>query len=276
MYDQLKSRVADLIARPRPLKPQTERQLAEHLAEHTASLRSFLLAAAEVLEDYELDILFGPQFTPTIDELAEVADLLYHWRPSDDELTQLVNELTDDVGTATVLLPDGDEADLTLHEAMVDRYVRLLRLSSAPDAATAASLRDSLPAELWPVAVALACQRGFDSRKQKWFADFVHHQSEQRAIVRGLLETVADFIAKQPSLDRPALIEAADALVRASQETAAFASSGHTYWSADVAQHHHYRGQGNVDKHRLEQRRKELEWATAMAEDLRSFDLNVS
>ena len=48
------------------MKPQTERQLAQHLAEHvTGTQASFLLCAAELLEDYELDILFGPLFTPT-------------------------------------------------------------------------------------------------------------------------------------------------------------------------------------------------------------------
>ena len=78
MYQLLNSRVACLLTRPRPMKPQTERQLAHHLAEYSTDISSFLLCAAVVLEDYQLDIAFGPLFTPTLDERAEVADLLFH------------------------------------------------------------------------------------------------------------------------------------------------------------------------------------------------------
>src|SRR5205814_2341203 len=71
-----------------------DRQLASHLAEHSSSgLSGFLLCAADLLEDHELDILFGPIFTPTLDERAELADLLFHWRPSAEELRQIIDEM---------------------------------------------------------------------------------------------------------------------------------------------------------------------------------------
>ncbi len=271
MYDQLKTRVAEMIAQPRPIKPQTQRQLSEHMSDHTADLTSFLLSAAEVLEDYELDILFGPQFTPTLEDRAALADLLFHWRPSQAELLQLVHDLCDEVDHAIVELPDLTNAKLTLHEVMAERYVKLLRLNHAPDAATAAALRDALPADLWALAVALTCDRGFTADHQRWFAAFVNHVCEHRAIHAGLLTTIAEFIARQPDLTHDALIEGVQSLLRATKETASQASSGHTYWSPDVAQHHCYRGQGEVDKELVEQRQLELQWVEAMAEDLQSF-----
>ena len=82
MYEQLKSCVAELIAKPRPLKPQTQRQLSDRLSEHSADLKSFLACAAEVLEDYELDVLFAPSFTPALEDQAQVASALQDWRPS--------------------------------------------------------------------------------------------------------------------------------------------------------------------------------------------------
>jgi hypothetical protein len=108
---------------------------------------------------------------------------------------------------------------------------------------------------------------------QRWFAAFVNHARGNRPINRAQLETVAEFVASQKSLDRNALIESAEALLRATQGTAAYASSGHTYWSPDVAQHHHYRGQGRVDKDIIEQRQAEVQRVAAMVEDLRRFDL---
>src|SRR5262245_7800801 len=104
MYEQLRERLAGILRRSRALKPQTERQLAQHLAEHASSLSTFLLCASAVLEEYELDIAFGPLFTPTLDERAEVADLLFHWRPTAEQLHQLVNDLCNDVPHVIVCL----------------------------------------------------------------------------------------------------------------------------------------------------------------------------
>lgn len=274
MLDSLVDRLAGLLARPRALAPQTERQLAQYLAEHkSTSLASFLLGASSLLEEYELDIVFAPLFTPTLDERAEVADLLFHWRPSEPQLRDVVvPKLCERVAHAIVLLPDGSHAKLTLHEVMVERLVRLLRLDAAADATTAAALRDALPAELWPVGVALLCERGMTSAHQKWFAAFVNHARSARPMTRDLLESVATFVASQNELSRGALLTAAEALMRATQSTTAFAAAGHSYWSGDVAQHHHYRGQGNIDKQRLAKQQAELECVTALVEDLKTFE----
>jgi hypothetical protein len=275
MYEQLKSRVASLLARPRSMKPQTERQLAHHLAEHSgAGTASFLLCAAAVLEDYELDILFAPVFTATLDERAELADLLFHWRPTPEQLTQLIADLCEMVPSVPITLPDGGEAQLTLHEVMIERFVRLLRLDAGPDAPTAAALRESLPADLWPIGIALLCERGMTPAKQAWLTSFVGHVASRHPITRGLLEVLTDFIAGQPTLDRPSLVQAADSLLRAAQGTAAYTSSGHAYWSADVAQHHHYRGQGHLDTTRIAQQQAELEQVAMMVEDLRTFEVS--
>src|SRR5438034_5032641 len=141
MIEPLTDRLASLLSRPRALPPQTERQLAAHLAEHrSTSLASFLLAAGDLLQEYELDIVFAPVFTPTLDERAELADLLYHWRPSEQQLLQeVVPKLRAAVGHAIVLLPDGTSAKLALHEVMVERFVRLLRLDAAAEAKIAAA-----------------------------------------------------------------------------------------------------------------------------------------
>src|SRR2546421_72452 len=91
-------------------------------------------------------------------------------------------------------LPPQTQRQLALHEVMAERFVRLLRLDAAADATTAAALRDALPAELWPIGVALLCERGMTLAHQKWFAAFVNRvasqRSQHRTLTRELLETV--------------------------------------------------------------------------------------
>ena len=271
MYEQLRARIASILRRPRMLKPQTERQVVRYLDEHGSTLANFLLCAAGALEEYELDVVFGPVFTPTLDERADVADLLFHWRPTAQEVGQLSRDLSKDLATTAVRLPDGSEAELTFHEVMAERYVRLLRLEHAPEPSVTAALRDALPAELWTITVAMLCERGMTPRHQAWFAGFVNHMASRRAVTRPLLETVADFIGRQGELGRDEVLAAGEVVRKATEGTAAYAASGHAYWSADVAQHHHYHGQGNIDQVRVARQRQELERVNAMVEDLRTF-----
>lgn len=272
MYDQLESRLAEMLREPRSLPAQAKRQIEQHLAEHGADLRSFLLCAADLLEEYELEIAFGPVFTPTLHDRSRLADLLFHWRPEPAQLKSVIASLVRDVPAATIRLPDGTDVPLRLHEVMVDRFVKLLRLEHGPDPAVAATLRESLSLELWRLGIALLCERGMTPAHQQWFADFVHHMSLRREVTRGLLESLCELVASQSKVDSRSLLAAAEALLRATQGTAAFAAGGHTYWSPDVAQHHQYRGEGKVDQQRLEQRQAELFQISAIVDDLRCFE----
>jgi hypothetical protein len=276
VYEQLKSRLILLLQKPRDLRPQTERQLASHLAEHNSDLAAFLLCAADLLEEYELVVVFGPTFTPTLDERAELADLLFHCRPSAHELARAINDVRAELSQVPVRLPDASVAKLTLHEVMVERFVRLLRLEHGPEPVTAASLRDALSADLWKLGIALLCDPGMTPPHQKCFAALINHMASRRAVSRELLETAAEFIASQKNLERAQLIASAEALMRATQGTAAYAAGGHAYWSPDVAQHHHYRGEGKIDHQRLDQRHAEVDRVAALVDDLRTFEFSAT
>ena len=273
MDEQLQARLAALLSRPRVLPAQTQRQLDQQVAEHHSHLASFLAGASGLLEEYELDILFAPVFTPTIDERAELADMLFHWRPTEEQLRRMVPKLCEQLGQAVVILSDGAQAKLTLHEVMVERFVRLLRLDAGPEPQVSAALRDALPADLWNIGVALLCERGMTPAHQAWAAAFVNHARGHRVMTREFLSTTVVFLASQNDLAKPPLLAAAEALRRATESTAAFTASGHNYWSADVAQHHHYRGQGTIDRERLAARQAEAENVAAMVEELRTFEI---
>ncbi len=271
MLNELKARVIDMLVRPRPIRPQTERQLPQFLAEHTDNLNVFFLGASELLEEYELDLLFAPHFTPTFDDSVEVSDLLYHWRPTEPELDQLTRQIFAEAPPAIVQMSDGTDVQLTLHEVMVERFIRLLRLTHAADSESAASLRDALPAGLWPVAMALVRQRGFTPAKQQWVADFVNHAAGRHEVTQRFLVLLCEFIAAQQTLASEPLAQAISATVAAHRDSVTRVSSGHAYWSPDVAQHHHYRGQGDVDEHRVAEAQQDLDAALLIEKDLAAY-----
>src|SRR5262245_13526581 len=133
MYQQLSSQLSALLAQPRPLKPQTERHVAGYLQEHGGDNAGFLSRAHELLEEHELDILFGPEFTPTLDDQAAVSDALATFRPSRADLERLNADLCAKKAEASIQLPDGTIAKLPLHEVMISRFVKLMRLDQAPE-----------------------------------------------------------------------------------------------------------------------------------------------
>src|SRR5439155_16609095 len=123
---------------------------------------------------------------------------------------------------------------------------------------------------------AILCERGMTPAHQRWLAAFVHHLSGRGAVTRPLLETAASFIAGQTSLEQTRVLEAGNALLRATQGTAAYAAGGHAYWSPDGAQHHQYRGEGKIDQERLEQRQAEAQQVAALVEGLQTFEFHAA
>jgi len=271
MYNELKAQIADLLKRARPLKSQTERQVAQYLQENTGDAAGFLTRAAEILEEHELEILFAPIFTPTLEEQAAVSDLLSSWRPDAADLTRLISDLCAAKAVAILQLTDGSEVKLPLHEVMISRFVRLLRLDQAPDFKIAGMLQDKLPSEICGVALALMRQRGFTPQRQQWLASFLCHMARRAPVTVSEVVEAAQFISAQSALETPALRKAAEDLVRAAKGSAEYAQVGRMYWSPDVAQHHQFRGEGRVDRALVKQKLQELAALETIAAALESF-----
>lgn len=270
-HRKLETVIAEIFGRPRVLKRQTQRHLTEHLENAESSLADFLLRAARELEDYEVEILFAPIFTPSFEEQVEVSEPLTRHRPSRQEIDRIVEALVATLKSCPIVLPEGETAPLTLHEALVERYVRLLRLDAAPAPEVATLIADALPPAQVPVALALLRRKGFTPQHQDWFARFLLFASDRHPVERESLETLADFVASQGSLRQEDLLENLESLLRATAEASSFAQKGRMYWSADVAEHHQFRGQGIVDRETVERNARDLRILKTLREDLGAF-----
>ena len=159
-----------------------------------------------------------------------------------------------------------------IHEVMIERYVKLLNLQRAPAPNIVAMLQEALPDELWPTAAALLRQRGFTTKHQAWYAHFVRHLTGEHKVGRGMAITLADFITDQSDLDTLSLLTSAAKLIRAAESSASYAESGHSSWSPDVAQHHQFRGQGQLDQDLIQQRKDEVIWLNTIEKSLQTYD----
>lgn len=272
MPDELKSRLRSVVTQPRTLKPQTERHIHEYLEEADEDLQHFFDTAADRLEEYELETLFGPIFTPSPDERAAFSAPLSERVPDSGEVDRLVVELAAENLRTEILLPDGRQPLLPVHAVMLDRFVRLQRFTHAPSPDRAAALRKAVPSELHDHVLAIARHRAFGTpSRQDWLADYLAHVGAARTLTLDDLHALTELLASQRDLQPDVLKDVIADTLKSARTALQTARQGHQYLSGDVAQHHQYRGEGVVDKQRVSDKRQELALLEQLERDLLGF-----
>ena len=121
----------DLTA-PRTLLPQVLNEINDRYTYDQARLAAFFTEKFPKLEDYEVDLLFSPQFTPAEHHRLAYIPLLGSAALDSDTVKQLKQQLAQEEGLHALLrTPDETvEVSVPLHEVFIDRYVNLLKLDS--------------------------------------------------------------------------------------------------------------------------------------------------
>ena len=132
------------LERPRPLLKQVVDHLASHYSVSRDELGEFFTGQLAALEDYEIDLLFSPLFTPTLAEQATFSELLDRQTLPAGDWPVLVRLLADRPTVAHLLTEDGTAHAIRLREVSLERYVTRLNLDVViPDPLS--KLLDSLP-----------------------------------------------------------------------------------------------------------------------------------
>lgn len=121
--------VAEL-ERPRPLAPQVIKHLVGTYGLERDAIGSFLVEQLPRLEDYEIDLILSPLFTPTVRDQAIFADLLGQDSVPSVEWPALIQQLVSRPTQAALVTEDGHSHATPLREVTVERYVRRLRLDA--------------------------------------------------------------------------------------------------------------------------------------------------
>lgn len=139
--------VALELERPRALLKQVVDHLASHYSVSRDELGAFFTSQLDGLEDYEVDLLFSPLFTPTLADQAVFSELLDQQTLPASEWPTLIRKLTDRPTVAHLTTEDGATHAIKLREVSLERFVTRLNLEVAIPAPLAKSLHSLPPAE---------------------------------------------------------------------------------------------------------------------------------
>jgi|GEM_PF-469301 len=136
--------IAVELEKPRPLLKQVVDHASSRHEVSRDEVGRFLDEGTHELEDFEIDLLFSAQFTPTLIDQAAFAELLDGERLDDSQWNELVQKLTDRPTTARLVTEDETTHSVQLTDISIERFVKRLNLDAEiPDAL--AKLLNSMP-----------------------------------------------------------------------------------------------------------------------------------
>ncbi len=123
------------LERPREITPQVGKHLADAHGVAREQVGAFLEAELPKLEDYEVDLILAPLFTPTLSDQVAVAELLNTESVPTAQWPDLVQQLVARPTCAPLRTEDGVMHQVALRDVVVERFVHRLRLDGtiAPD-----------------------------------------------------------------------------------------------------------------------------------------------
>jgi hypothetical protein len=131
MTTTLTEAIAAQLEQPRELTAQVAKHLeGAHNVEHDA-VGAFLAEELPKLEDYEIDLILSPLFTPRLADQAIFAELLGAASIPRERWTPLVKEIAARPTHAQLITPDHRTHIVPLREVTIERYVHRLRLDAA-------------------------------------------------------------------------------------------------------------------------------------------------
>jgi len=126
----LLAKLAAELERPRALPPQVIKHLGGTYGLERDAIGAFLIEELPKLEDYEIDLILSPVFTPTLRDQSVLAELLGADAVPAAEWPGLVRQLVSRPTRAPLITEDGQSHLVPLREVTIERYVNRLRLGA--------------------------------------------------------------------------------------------------------------------------------------------------
>ena len=126
--------IAHELERPRDVTSQVVNHLIGTYGINREAVGAFLVKEILKLEDFEIDLILSPLFTPTLRDQAVFAELLGPSALPADQWPTLIQQLVRRPTCARLVTEDQQTHSLPLRDVTVERYVHRLRLNATvPD-----------------------------------------------------------------------------------------------------------------------------------------------
>jgi hypothetical protein len=122
--------LATELERPRPLPAQVVKHLWGTYSLERGAIGAFLVEELPKLEDYEIDLILSPVFTPNLSDQAVFAESLGAESVPVSEWPGLIQQLFARPTRAALITEDGTVHAVPLREVTIERYVHRLRLGA--------------------------------------------------------------------------------------------------------------------------------------------------
>jgi hypothetical protein len=116
--------------RPRVITAQVINHLVGTYGLTRDAVGTFLVSELPALEDYEIDLILSPLFTPTLHDQAVFAELLGRDSVPADQWPGLIQQLVARPTRAQLITEDGQAHSVPLRDVTLERYVHRLRLDA--------------------------------------------------------------------------------------------------------------------------------------------------
>lgn len=118
------------LERPREITAQVRNHLTGTYGLTREAIGPFLAGELPKLEDYEIDLILSPLFTPTLDDQAVFAERLGRDSVPVEQWPEWIAHLVARPTRAPLVTEDGQTHSLALRAVTVERFVRRLRLDA--------------------------------------------------------------------------------------------------------------------------------------------------
>jgi hypothetical protein len=164
--EKLLAALAAELERPRTVTAQVANHVIETYNIARDELGAFLRDNLAKLEDYEIDLILSPLFTPTLNDQALFAEILGRECVSVPQIPTLVQQLVAGPTIARLLTDDDATHAVALREVTIERFVHRLRLEGAIPEELFDLINNLTPASDRPVLKAIA-RRGIWERETR-------------------------------------------------------------------------------------------------------------
>jgi hypothetical protein len=122
--------LATELERPRELSARVVNYIGGTYDVDLDAIGAFLVDGLSALEDYEIDLILSPVFTPRLADQAVVAEVLGGEGVPREQWPGLIQQLVVRPTRAQLVTSDGKSHSVTLREVTIERYVHRLRLEA--------------------------------------------------------------------------------------------------------------------------------------------------